>query len=79
MFETLPTVRYLETMTKEEVITLRKMTGLSQREFAKILKTSDMAISRAETKRPSRQLVLLIERALANGELKLSARKVDPE
>jgi DNA-binding transcriptional regulator YiaG len=79
VFENCATVRYLESMTKEDVLALRKALGLSQRQFAKILKTSDMSIARAEKNGPSRQLVLLIERALANGELKLSDRKIDPE
>ena len=66
-------------MTGKDVRALRESLGLSQRTFAKILKVSNMTISRAEGGSPSRALVLFIERALVDGSLKLSDRKIKPE
>jgi DNA-binding transcriptional regulator YiaG len=66
-------------MTGHDVKALREALGLSQRQFAKILKVSNMMIHRGENGTPSRTLILLIERALANGSLKLSDRKIDPQ
>jgi DNA-binding transcriptional regulator YiaG len=62
-------------MDKDDVRKLRESLGYSQRSFAKILKVSNMMIQRAEAKKPSRTLVLLIERALAEGLLKPSKRQ----
>jgi DNA-binding XRE family transcriptional regulator len=75
-------VRHLVTspdVTGKEVRDLRKSLGYSTRRFSEILKVSRMTIVRAERGTPSRALILYIERALADGSLKLSDRKVDPE
>ena len=66
-------------MTGADVKKLRESLGLSQRQFAKQLRVSNMMIQRGEAKTPSRTLVLLIERALAEGSLKMSRRKIEPE
>jgi DNA-binding transcriptional regulator YiaG len=67
-----------ETMTGRDIKDLRNALGLSQRKLAEILKVSPMTIVRAERTGPSRALVMYIERALSEGALKLSDRKVDP-
>jgi DNA-binding transcriptional regulator YiaG len=67
-----------ETMTGRDIKDLRNALGLSQRKLAEILNVSPMTIVRAERTGPSRALVLYIERALSEGSLKLSDRKVDP-
>jgi DNA-binding transcriptional regulator YiaG len=66
-------------VTGQDIRNLRKALGLSARQLAEILKVSRMTIVRAESGVPSRALILYIERALADGSLKLSDRKVDPE
>lgn len=73
------TACYMTEMTGHDVKALRESLGLSRREFAKALKVSHMMIYRAEAGSPSRALVLYIERALADGSLKLSDRKIKPE
>jgi len=70
---------YIPEMTGADVKKLRESLGLSQRQFAKQLRVSNMMIQRGEAKTPSRTLVLLIERALAEGSLKMSRRKIEPE
>ena len=79
MFENIETLQYMPEMTGADVKKLRESLGLSQRKLAKILKVSNMTISRSEVEGPSRALVLYIERALADGSLKLSDRKIKPE
>jgi DNA-binding transcriptional regulator YiaG len=66
-------------MTGADIKKLREALGLSQRGLARILRVSNMTISRSEVEGPSRALVLIIERALADGSLKLSNRKIKPE
>ena len=66
-------------VTAKELKNLRELLGMSQRDFAKILKVSHMTVQRGELRGPSRTLVLLIERALADGTLRLSKSKSEPE
>ena len=66
-------------MTGDDVRKLREALGLSQRAMGRILGVSNMTIKRGEVRGPSRELVLLIERALKDGSLKLSADKAKPE
>ena len=66
-------------MTGGDVKKLREALGLSQRAFAKLLDVSYTTIQNAEGGKPSRTLILLIERALADGSLKISERKIKPE
>ena len=73
------TLCYMGEVTARELKNLRELLGMSQREFAKILKVSHMTVQRGELRGPSRTLVLLIERALADGTLRLSKSKSEPE
>jgi DNA-binding transcriptional regulator YiaG len=66
-------------ITGSDIKKLREALGISQRRLAEILRVSAMTIVRAERGAPSRALILYIERALSDGSLKLSDRKVDPE
>ena len=66
-------------MTAEDVRKLREALGLSLREMATILDVAHTTIQRAESRGPTREVVLLIQRALADGSLKLSDEKGKPE
>ena len=72
-------VTSLESMTGQDIKNIRSALGLSQAKFAKALKVSRMMIYRAERGVPSRALIAYIERALTDGSLKVSERKLDPE
>ena len=66
-------------MTGQDIKNIRSALGLSQAKFAKALKVSRMMIYRAERGVPSRALIAYIERALVDGSLKVSERKLEPE
>jgi transcriptional regulator with XRE-family HTH domain len=66
-------------VTGHDVKNLRTALGWTTREFAKALGVSHMMVHRGEKGKPSRTLILLIERGLADGTLKLSNRKIKPE
>ena len=66
-------------VTGDQIRKLREGLGLSKKKFADILKVSDMMIVRAERGKPSRALVLYIEKALEEGLLKPFDRKKKSE
>lgn len=66
-------------VTKEDFRALREALGLSQREMAEVLGVTQMTIWRSERDGPSRATIAYLERALAQGRLKLSDRKAEPE
>ena len=66
-------------MTGADVKKLREALGLTLRDMATILGVSHSTIQRGESRGPTRELVLIIERALADGSLKLSGDKAKPE
>ena len=68
-----------ESMTGQDIKNIRSALGLSQAKFAKALKVSRMMIYRAERGVPSRALIAYIEQGFADGSLKVSERKLDPE
>jgi DNA-binding transcriptional regulator YiaG len=78
LIERSETVCYIVEMTGDQIRKLREGLGLSKRQFAKILKVSNMMIVRAERGTPSRALSLYIEKALEEGLFKPSDRKSKP-
>ena len=66
-------------MTAKEVRSLRKALGLTQKQLGEILGVSRVTIVNAEKDGPSKALLAYIDRALAQGKLSLSDRKIKPE